>query len=205
LAHPKPDDNQQEINDIFLYIKSGLNGVLERRVPNLKDRSPEEIEEIVNNSSKLLEYIYYLERMKCSQDELICAQLIEKFKFVREQVPQRLLSSKHIWQALLREMPMTALIRTLNRMTVAGLLVPGSEATNLVVERLNDTQAIRAARVHPMTLLLAYVNYKDGKTLHSRLSWDPEPTVVASLEQAFYHSFGNVLPTGKRLLIGLDV
>ncbi|KRZ68120.1 60 kDa SS-A/Ro ribonucleoprotein, partial [Trichinella papuae] len=205
LAHPKPDNNQQEINDIFLYIKSGLNGVLERHVPNLKDKSPEEIEDIVNNSGKLLEYIYYLERMKGSQDELICAQLIAKFKFVREQVPQRLLSSKHVWQALLREMPMTAMIRTLNRMTVAGLLVPGSEATNLVVERLNDTQAIRAARVHPMTLLLAYVNYKDGETSHSRLNWDPEPTVVAALERAFYHSFGNVLPTGKRLLIGLDV
>ncbi|KRY41425.1 60 kDa SS-A/Ro ribonucleoprotein, partial [Trichinella spiralis] len=205
LAHPKPDSNQKEIDDIFLYIKSGLNSVLQRRVVNFEEKSAEEIEDIVNNSGELLKYLYYLERLKSSQDELICAQLIEKFKFVREQVPQRLLSSKHIWQALLKEMPLTATVRTLNRMTVAGLLIPGSEATNLVVERLNDTEALRAARVHPMALLLAYVNYKEGRTSHSRLRWDPEPTVVAALERAFYHSFGNVLPTGKRLLIGLDV
>jgi 60 kDa SS-A/Ro ribonucleoprotein len=111
-----------------------------------------------------------------------------------------------VWEALLAEMPMEAMVRNLATMTRVGLLAPGSAASKLVAERLRDGDRLRRSRVHPIKLLAALTTYQAGRGARNASStWAPVTKIVDALDDAFYLSFGNVEPSGKRHVIGLDV
>ncbi len=133
------------------------------------------------------------------------ARLIREHRLPRETVPTELLTSREVWQALLEDMPTTAMIRNLGRLGSVGLLHAGSEASRRVVHRLSDAEAPRRARVHPLSLLLALRTYRQGQGDRGRLTWTPDPAVLHALDGAFYASFANVAPTGRRLMLALDV
>ncbi len=44
-----------------------------------------------------------------------------------------------------------------------------------------------------------------GEGVRSNSAWDPIPTIVDALDDAFYLAFDNVVPTNKRWLLALDV
>ena len=100
---------------------------------------------------------------------------------------------------------MTALIRNLATMTRVGVLAPGSDGTAKVVAQLGDAERLRTARVHPIAVLAALRTYASGRGARGRGEWNPVREVVDALDAAFYASFGNVEPAGKRLLLALDV
>ena len=100
---------------------------------------------------------------------------------------------------------MTALIRNLATMTRVGVVAPGSDGTAKVVAQLGDAERIRKARVHPIAVLAALRTYASGHGARGRGEWNPVREVVDALDAAFYAAFGNVEPTGKRLLLALDV
>ena len=100
---------------------------------------------------------------------------------------------------------MTALIRNLATMTRVGVIAPGSDGTAKVAAQLADTDRLRKARVHPIAVLAALRTYASGRGVRGRGEWNPVREVVDALDAAFYASFGNVEPTGKRLLLALDV
>jgi 60 kDa SS-A/Ro ribonucleoprotein len=74
-----------------------------------------------------------------------------------------------------------------------------------VIKKLNDQEAIRKARVHPIAVLTAMRTYAAGRGFRGGNEWNPVTRVVDALDDAFYLAFGNVKPTHKRILIGLDV
>jgi 60 kDa SS-A/Ro ribonucleoprotein len=133
------------------------------------------------------------------------SELVREYSLPREAVPTGHLASAEVWEALLEDMPMTALVRNLATMTRAGVLAPGSAGTAKVVAQLGDRDRIRKARVHPIALLAALRTYASGRGVRGRQSWTPVPQVVDALDAAFYTAFENVTPTGKRFLIALDV
>ena len=47
--------------------------------------------------------------------------------------------------------------------------------------------------------------YAQGHGERGQHTWQPVPAIVDSLDRAFYLSFGNVVPTGKRWVLALDV
>jgi 60 kDa SS-A/Ro ribonucleoprotein len=102
-------------------------------------------------------------------------------------------------------MPMTALIRNLATMTRVGVIAPGSDGTKRVVEELGDVERIHRARVHPIAVLAALRTYAAGRGVRGRHVWNPVRAVVDALDAAFYAAFENVEPTGKRLMLALDV
>jgi 60 kDa SS-A/Ro ribonucleoprotein len=110
-----------------------------------------------------------------------------------------------VWAGLIDGMPMTALVRNLATMTRVGVIAPGSEGTAKVVAQLGDAERIRRARVHPIALLAALRTYGAGRGTRGRGEWMPVREVIDALDAAFYTAFGNVEPTGKRLLLALDV
>lgn len=132
-------------------------------------------------------------------------RLIRDHRLPREAVPTAWLADPVVWEALLPAMPLTALIRNLGTMTKVGLLTPGSSATEAVLAKLRDEGAIRGAKVHPLTILLALTTYASGHGFRSDATWKPAPKIVDALDEAFYAAFANVVPTGKRLLLALDV
>lgn len=137
------------------------------------------------------------------RDELL--SLIRTHRMTHEMLPSENLADPDVWRALLDHMPLTAMIRNLGRMTANGTLQRGNDAAHMVVERLADADRIRKARVHPLAALVALNTYQRGQGVKGGLEWTPIPAVVDALDGAFYTAFGNVEPTGKRLLLALDV
>jgi 60 kDa SS-A/Ro ribonucleoprotein len=133
------------------------------------------------------------------------AALVRDYRLPREALITEHLTSRDVWEALLEDMPLTAMIRNLATMTRVGVIASRSAGTATVVERLCDAERIRRGRVHPIALLAALRTYQAGTGARGRNSWNPARRVVDALDAAFYTAFANVEPTGKRLLLALDV
>ena len=133
------------------------------------------------------------------------AELIREYGLPREAVKSDHLASPEVWEALLENMPMTALVRNLATMTRIGVLDAGSDGTAKVVDQLGDSERIRRARVHPIAFLSALRTYASGRGARGRHQWSPVSEIVDALDAAFYTAFGSVEPAGSRMLIALDV
>lgn len=138
-------------------------------------------------------------------DAAEAAALVRAHDLPREAVPTQHLDAPEVWQALLERMPLTALVRGLAKLTAAGVLSPMGDGLPLVLSALGDADRIRRARLHPIALLLALKTYASGRGERGRLVWEPVPQVVDALNAAFYTAFRAIEPTGKRLLLALDV
>lgn len=138
-------------------------------------------------------------------DPTLAASLIRANRLPRECVPTELLREREVWRALTAEMPMTALIRNLGKLTEVGVLTPFSAETDRVLAMLADRDRLRRARVHPAALLIAARTYASGRGLRGKLVWTPVPAIVRALDEAFYTAFSNVPATGKRFYLGVDV
>ena len=123
----------------------------------------------------------------------------------REAVPTEWLNDAKVWTALLQRMPMTALVRNLGKLSAVGVVTPLGDALPLVLSALRDADRIRKARLHPLAILLALKTYAQGRGEKGKLTWEPVPQVIDALNAAFYTAFANVVPTGKRVLLALDV
>jgi 60 kDa SS-A/Ro ribonucleoprotein len=97
------------------------------------------------------------------------------------------------------------MLRSLATMTRVGVLAPGSAEAATVAARLGDAGRIRRARLHPVAVLAALRAYAAGRGVRGPRRWEPVAEVVDALDAAFSTAFGNVEPTGRRLLLALDV
>ncbi len=188
LAHPTPAS--PEHNAIFKWIVDGDEVA----------RSGIELPNVIIGAAGLAAHARFPE-----YDISGVAELIRDWKMPREAVPTEFLNKPDVWDALLADMPMTAMVRTLGKMSSVGLLTPGSDAARTVVERLGDMERLRKARVHPIALLAALKVYEQGHGERGSLKWSPVKGVVNALDEAFYLSFGAVEPTRKRIRLALDV
>ena len=138
-----------------------------------------------------------------SVQELIT--LIERYGMTREMIPEAWLSSPEVWRALLQQMPLWAMTRNLGKMTSLGLFTSGwSETTSIVTDRLRDAALVKAARLHPWTVLMALLTYRSGHGQRGSLQWEPSVEIVDALDDCFYTAFENVVPSGKRIIVAVD-
>jgi 60 kDa SS-A/Ro ribonucleoprotein len=133
------------------------------------------------------------------------AKLIRQYGLTREMVRTEHLNERAVWEALAYQMPITAMIRNLATMTRVGLLGPMSPYNEVVARQVADPEVLRKGRVHPIQILAALKTYAAGRGVRGQHSWSPVPQVIDALDRAFYASFQSVQPTGKRILVGLDV
>lgn len=131
--------------------------------------------------------------------------LVREYGLPREAVRSDHLTAPEVWEELLEDMPMTALLRNLATMTRVDVVAPGSAGTARVVEQLGNADRLRAARVHPIAVLSALRTYASGQGVRGRGTWDPVVQVVDALDGAFYAAFGSVEPANRRVLLALDV
>lgn len=155
-------------------------------------------------SGQLPSMLAAYETLKVAEDSKQVISLIEQHGFTHEMVPTQFKKDPHVWEALLVKMPMTAMIRNLGVMTACGLLT-GTDAAKTISERLRDETLIHRARIHPLNVLMALRIYQSGGGFRGKLTWDANRRIVDSLDAAFYLSFKNVEPTGKRTMLALDV
>lgn len=165
---------------------------------------PDDIE-FAADSAEELQLLYVAERLKHARSDAEVVALILDFGAPRELIPTQFLNSPAVWEALLDKMPMTATVRNLGKMTSIGLLGPLSQASKIVVNRLSDAEHVVRSRMHPVQVLAALTTYQSGHGVRGSLTWTPDPRIVDALDGAFYSAFGSIEPSGKRLLLALDV
>jgi len=180
LAHPKPPSTDYDM--LFRWIVRG---------------------DVPNDASRL-QLLEGFSRVREAASARSAAQLVSEYRLPREAVPTGYLDTTEVWEALLPEMPITAMIRNLATMTRVGLLTPGAQATKTIIERLGDEVRLHQARVHPMAVLIALRTYASGRGLRGHSTWNPVQRIVDALDAAFYSTFANVEPTGQRLLVSVD-
>lgn len=130
------------------------------------------------------------------------AELIRQHNLPREVLATESLNHPVVWEALLDDMPMTAMIRNLAVMTRVGVL---DARAGEVADRLTDRERLKRARVHPLAVLAALITYQRGEGARGQHSWTPITRIVDALDEAFYLSFDSVQPSGKRIMYALDV
>lgn len=160
-----------------------------------------ELDEVAQGAIPLIDAF---ERAK-SADKRELIKLITEFNLPREAVPTQFLKDADVWNALLQRMPLTAMIRNLGNMSKVGLLKPMSNASKHIVACLSDKEKLQKARIHPIAVLAALKVYESGRGVRGSGSWQPVAKVVDALDGAFYKTFKNVEPAGKRTLLALDV
>jgi 60 kDa SS-A/Ro ribonucleoprotein len=98
-----------------------------------------------------------------AKDGAEAAALIRAYDLPREAVPTALLNDTVVWQALLERMPLTALVRSLAKLTAVGVLRPLGDQLPLVLSALGDADRIARARLHPVAILIALRTYAQGR------------------------------------------
>lgn len=122
----------------------------------------------------------------------------------REALPTEAVNDPVVQRALLPHMPVHAMIRNLGNLSASGVLADQEQAS-LVVQKITDKDVLRKARVHPFAILLATLIYKTGAGFRGSKTWTPSKTILSALEDAYDLAFDYVQPTGKRILVGVDI
>lgn len=154
---------------------------------------------------RLPELIKAHETAMASTDVKEIARLVTEHKLPWEALPDHALREPAVWEALTPHTGYTALMRNLGRLSNIELLKSLSPFVGEVTKRLSDPVAIRESRVHPFSILQAMATYKAGRGFRGDMRWQPVPAVVDVLDGAFYSAFGNVEPSGRNVMIALDV
>jgi 60 kDa SS-A/Ro ribonucleoprotein len=183
LAHVKPTNEVQSA--LFRYVVKGADAI--------------------EKGTEVPQLLIDFETMKRGVDAKQAIQLIESNADISwEMVPTEFHKNKNVMGALLPNMGMTALIRKLGQLTSLGLIAPLTQETQLIVSKLTDKEAIKAGRVHPITILNAFNQYKTGHGDKGSLTWNPSQLVLDALDSAFYDAFDFIESTGQGFLLGVD-
>lgn len=183
LAHVRPADAQMA--ELFHWVT--------------KDHARKNLE------VSLPEIISTFEELKAAKHTHQVIQLIQNRKGVSwEMIPTEFYKSATVWEALIPTMGYTALIRKLGQLSSVGLLKPMSPSFKVVRDRLQDVEAVRKARVHPVAILNALAVYRKGHGEKGSLAWDVNNQMKDVLTDAFYGAFKTVEPTGQNYLLGVD-
>jgi len=204
LGHPKTDEAERDA--ILRWMTGGMTAVRGSDYVYGSDVLDNKVVIPRRNESNILHpQILAFEAAKVATSAKEIIQLIADHNLPREAIPTQFLNDPKVWEALLQNMPLNAMIRNLGKMSSIGLLTSMSEAEKLIKGKLQDAETIRKARLHPMAILSAFLTYGSGRGVKGSNTWTTVRGVVDALDQAFYASFKNVTPTGKNTLLALDV
>ena len=150
----------------------------------------------------LLKHLHAIHEAGEKKDVPLACALIRSGRLVREHVPTTLFGSKEIWLTLLETMPLEALLRNLGKLTQIGVVA--EKYKEIEARFLNQAEVVKA-RIHPIKVLVASKVYKNGCGDSGSLTWVPNIYITVALTQLFKLSYGAVTPTGKRIMLGIDV
>lgn len=186
LTHVKTSN--KKVNEVLKFAATSKEGLKEKTFKN-----------------KMLKAFLALQNSEVDQMEALAVKSIKEYNFTWEMIPNEVMNSKKVWAALVENMPMTALIRNLGKLSTLDLLTELSDVEKMVITKLTDETNLKKSRIHPLTVLVAMKTYASGHGFRGSNSWSVNQRIVAALEDAFYKAFGNVEATGKNLMLALDI
>lgn len=189
LSHPKTDDWNKN-HALRWAVKGDAGG------PYFEDAGVPKDDPLA--------IIWAYEQVKKATTEKDVLYLVKDYKLPLEAIPTEKQTQAVLAQAL-PNMGVTALIRNLGRFTKAEILTSTTSETDFVVSKITDSEVLKKGRVHPIQVLFALSTYSSGRGFKGKNEWNVVPSLVNALDEAFYLSFGFVRPTGKRILLALDI
>ena len=201
LSHSAPNTITRKM--IYAYLVKGLDAA--QKVSEEFSKKATENGEL-ENLANVLQYTIAVQEAKSftEDDEDKMCKFIQDHKLVREHVPSILLNSQKVWIELLKGMPITALIRSLSKLSALKITeIP--EQLTLIVNKLSNSELIQKSKIHPLQILLAHNTYRSGTGFKGSLTWSVNPAITKVLDIAFELSFKNVVPSSKRILNAIDV
>lgn len=150
------------------------------------------------SGSKLIEAFDKAQDPKMSTPDL--AKLIFTEKLTWEMVPTDRLNKPDVLAALLAHMPITALVRNLNRFSRAGMTEGYSVTTQVIVSQLSTLKC----DIHPVNVMNAFLTYGSGHGFRGDTTWAVNQRIADALQDLYERSIGAVVPTGKSVLVGVD-
>lgn len=170
LCHAKPSTPEHE--SIFKYI--------------VKNR---ELSEETPNIPKIVVGAEEAKGAKTTQ-EIIA--IIQEYNIPWEAIPTQWHNEKEVWECLLPNMGMTAVIRNLRRFREMGF-VNSTQERDFILSRLTSEEQLKKARIHPFNLYTA------------KLAYANQDVFGDALEEAFYMAFKTVEPINCNFVLGIDV
>jgi 60 kDa SS-A/Ro ribonucleoprotein len=199
LSHVKADSDL--FSNILQWCTHGTNGWEDKKRGVVREGL--DAKTFAGTPAKI---IYAFEQAKTEDGKKGIISLIKDYNLPHECIPSQFKSDPDVQLELLQEMPFHAILRNLGNFSKSGLLAPGKfDIINFVVDKLSDVEMIRKSRVHPIDVLKALLTYGSGMGVRGSGSWTPVTQVVDALNRAFYTAFGNVEPTGKNIMLALDL
>lgn len=130
-----------------------------------------------------------------------------------EMIPTDFHKSPDVWWALFKSgMPQMALLRNVTRMARLGLFDDMVFAADYAAQ-LSDAKRIEKSRIHPINYLNALVTYEEGQIprneygwiMNRNRDWSLNSKIAKALNDGYKLAFKNVVPSGKRTFVALDV
>jgi hypothetical protein len=193
-----------------VYVVSGTEPVEEAKpaMEKSKDDAEEQgdkkvFEDPLVATARFLKALLELSKTGEKKDAAKAIQIMEQNKKIqREHLPTELLNTLQIWNSLLNGMGMTALVRNLGKLSQVGV---ATSRTQDIIKMLNDPKAVKDSKIHPLQVLVGMKTYSQGKGDLGSMTWIPNSYITTALSTTFKQAFGNITPTGKRYMLGLDV
>jgi 60 kDa SS-A/Ro ribonucleoprotein len=200
LSHPTPTSENQ-----MLAFKWAVDKFHQQKDKGSKNYNLDAYAQDLQALKEKLPLIGAFEAVKATDDMREVVHLIEQHKLPLELIPTEK-RTHEVYDAIIPNLGVGALIRQLPTLTNAGVLGEvGSANTKMIVDKLHDMELLKKGRIHPIQVLLAYATYKSGKSFRGTNTWRPIQKLVDALDECFYLAFGTIVPTGKRMLLGLDI
>jgi 60 kDa SS-A/Ro ribonucleoprotein len=198
-----------------IYLGPGVESVVEpvaAPVAEIATTKPTEEEEQGDKkvfedplvaTARFLKALLELSKTGEKKDAAKAIQIMEQNKKIqREHLPTELLNTPQIWNSLLNGMGITALVRNLGKLSQVGVATTRSQD---IIKMLNDPKAVKDSKIHPLQVLVGMKTYSQGKGDLGSMTWMPNSYITTALSTTFRQAFGNITPTGKRYMLGLDV
>ena len=176
--------------------------------PNVQGQQGEEkaekvFEDPLVATARFMKALLELSKTGETKDAPKAVAIMEQNKKIqREHLPTELLNTPQIWNSLLSGMGMTALVRNLGKLSQVGV---ASSRSQDIIKMLTDAKNVKESRIHPLQVLVAMKTYSQGKGDLGSMTWTVNSYITTALSTTFRQAFGNITPTGKRFMIGLDV
>ena len=172
-------------------------------LPVSEPESKKPCEDPLVATARFLKALLELAKTGEKKDAATAIALMEQNKKIqREHLPTELLNTPQIWNTLLSGMGMTALVRNLGKLSQVGI---ASSRSQDIIKMLTDPKSVKDSKVHPLQVLVGMKTYSQGKGDLGSMTWTPNSYITTALSTTFRQAFGNITPTGKRYMIGLDV
>jgi 60 kDa SS-A/Ro ribonucleoprotein len=193
LAHPKALTDSQ--NSLFKYAVGKYD-------LSWKDNLPQV--DVPHKIIDLPKLIHAFETAISTSNTKELIGLIKEFNLTWEMIPTQFLNEPVVLTTLLEKMPTVAMIRNLNRFSKAGMTNGLTDTTKTILSKLTK-EAIQGCGIHPLNLVNAMGTYATGRGDKGSSFWNVNQNIVDALNDAYEFAISNIKPTGKTILVALDV